>query len=1094
MRFLIVPGFCLMLVACSGTDQNLPDSKDGEKVHMGFTTLKPEESGIEFTNSIVESDSFNLFSYEYIYNGGGVAAGDFNNDGLTDLYFTGNQVSDKLYLNKGDLKFEDITDKAIGHSAREGWHTGVVLVDINNDGWLDIYVSRSGLPADKNLMANLLYVNNGDLTFSERGAEYGVDVKKNTTQSAFFDYDQDGDLDLYVMNHLYNQFNLGSADQPQVSQGSMEKIQNEFTDVLLRNENGKFVDVTRESGIYNYAFGLGLAIADFNDDGYEDIYVSNDYSMPDFLYINQGNGTFRNEIWQRTGHISNYSMGNDVADFNNDELPDIIALDMVSEDHARSKRNMGGMNISKFWNLVRNGMHYQYMFNTLQLNNGNGTFSEIGQLAGISKTDWSWAPVFADFDNDGLLDLFITNGYKRDARDLDATNKIKEGQLQKNNFQTALDLLPATKIQNYVYHNVGDLKFEKVTESWGLSQPVNSNGVALADLDNDGDLDLAVNNMDEVSGVIRNDLNSPNHYLRLKIEGSEFNRMGLGVKVRLKCEDQVQYREFQIERGYQSSLEPFIHFGLGKIDQVDELEVRWPDGTTVSLKNLSADQVLNIRYADGSKTERKVVPANPIFEKVSPGKINYLHRELQFDDFKREILLPHKMSQLGPFLSCGDVNGDKLEDIYVSGSVGVSGELFIQHNGGIYTAQPGPWKKELAREEMGSVFFDLEGDGDLDLYVVSGSNEFPFNSPLMQDQLYVNDGHGNFVNDTRNRLPQMETSGQRVAVGDFDGDGDSDLFIGGRQVPGMYPFAPKSYLLRNDGGKFTDVTPDSPDLISPGMITESLFDDFDRDGDLDLLCVGEWMPVSFFENTNGMFVNVTVRMGLQQSNGWWNTIAGGDFNGDGKNDYVVGNLGENNKYHPSLEKPLEIYCNDFDGNGTYDIVLGKYQDGVCYPVRGRQCSSEQMPFIKDKFPTYGDFAMADLNKIYGDDKLKKSLHYSVYDFRSCILLSNGTGYDRVPLPVYAQLGPLNKVVCYDFDRDGNMDIVGVGNNFSAEVETIRYDGGRGVVLLGDGKGSFRQLSPSQSGFFVNADGKDMIRVTNDLFVSVNSGLLVNFKF
>lgn len=1093
--FNLIPlAISMVFFSCSsnGGGENV-ESTDSTKFSMSFTTLTVAETGIDFSNNITESDSFNFFNYEYIYNGGGVAVGDINNDGLTDIYFTGNQVSDKLYLNKGEMKFEDITEKAIGAKASEGWHTGVVMVDINNDGWMDIYVSRSGKPTNKNLLANLLFVNNGDNTFTEKGAEYGVDVKRTTTQSAFFDYDNDGDLDLYVMNHPYNTANTNEQKKSVQEVEAMAKKGSEFSDVFLENVDGHFVDISKKAGIANHSFGLGLAISDIDNNGYQDIYVSNDYMAPDYLYMNKGDGTFSEEVRTRTGHISNYSMGNDIADFNNDGFLDIITVDMVSEDHIRSKKNMSGMSTKKFWDVVNVGYHFQYMFNALQLNNGNGTFSEIAQLSGIAKTDWSWAPLFADFDNDGYKDLFITNGYRRDSRDNDYNLKVESGQSTATNFKEALDLMPATKIENYIFQNNGDLTFTKKISDWNLDQPVNSNGAAYADFDNDGDLDLVVNNMDETSFVMRNELSSSNNYLRVRLTGNEKNKMALGAKLKLNYNGQTQYQEFQMSRGYQSSVEPVLHFGLGDIKQIDEVLIEFYDGKMISLKNVASNQMLDVSYADAivsSKEENKV---NPLFTETTNQTSNFTHQEIFMDDFQKEILLPNKMSQLGPFMSKGDVNGDKLEDLYISGSRGYSGSLFLQQADNSFIASNGPWSSEKDREELGSAMFDADNDNDLDLYVISGSNEYKFNAEKMMDQLYINDGKGNFKNETKTRLPKMETSGQRLAVADYDNDGDNDLFIGGRQTPSFYPFAPRSYLLKNNAGVFEDVTSQSLDLMGPGLITESIFDDFDADGDLDLICVGEWMPISFFENVSGVFSNVTAKYNLSETTGWWTSISAGDFNGDGKNDYVVGNIGDNNKFHPTKETPLEIYCHDFDENGSYDIVLGKYQNGICYPVRGRQCSSEQMPFIKEKFPTYTEFAIADLEKIYGEENLNKALHYSAVNFSSGILVSKGTGFDLKKLPIYAQFGPINKSIVYDFNGDGFLDIVAAGNNFGAEVETIRYDGGRGVVLLGDGTANFKQLSPSESGFLISSDVKDLVMISKSIFVSSNSSVLRSFS-
>lgn len=1081
-------------VACSGgSDNGQTENKDSLSTTMSFKTLTPEESGITFTNSIKETDSFNFFNYEYIYNGGGVAVGDINNDGLSDIYFTGNQVSDKLYLNKGNLKFEDITNSAIGKRAAEGWRTGVVMVDINNDGWLDIYVSRSGNPADRRLMQNQLYINNKNLTFTEAAAEYGVNSQRPTTQSAFFDYDNDGDLDLYIMNHPYNTSNTREDKKSVFEVERIAKMGSDFSDQLFRNDNGKYVDVSKEAGIANHAFGLGLAIGDINNDGFQDIYVSNDYMAPDYLYMNNGNGTFAEEIKERTNHISSFSMGNDMADFNNDGFMDIITVDMVSEDHIRSKKNMGGMSTKNFWDVVNIGYHFQYMFNALQLNNGDGSFSEIGQLAGISKTDWSWAPLFADFDNDGFQDLFITNGYRRDTRDNDFNLEAQKREGKFSGFQEALELMPATKIQNYVFQNSGNLKFEKRIEDWHIDQPVNSNGAAYADFDNDGDLDLVVNNIDEVSFVMENELSTSNGYLKIKLKGSEKNIFAVGARIEIQTDFGLCTRALQPSRGYLSSVDPVIHFGLGNIQMIQSVKVVFSDGKQVVLNDVAKNQIVEIDYANATAGAKTNETDATFFTQMNEPVLSYQHQEITVNDFEREILLPHKMSQLGPFVSVGDLNGDSLEDLYIGGPRGISGKMFIQQPDGIFKEISGPWVDQKAREELGSVIFDIEGDGDNDLLVLSGSNEYKFDSPLLMPQLYVNYGNLKFVNESDTRLPMTQTSAQRAAVGDIDKDGDLDLFIGGRQTPGFYPFAPRSYLLKNDQGKFVDVTEGSPDLLGPGMITDVVFDDFDNDQDLDLICVGEWMPISFFENNVGSFTNVSEKYGLSDVTGWWSSISIGDFNSDGKNDYVVGNLGENNKFHPDTDHPLEIYCADFDGSGTYDIVLGKYQNGVCYPVRGRQCSSEQMPFIQNKFPTYTDFAVADLEKIYGKENLDKALHYSATDFKSSILLSDGINFSLRDLPVEAQFGPLNKCLIKDFDGDGNLDILGVGNNFCAEVETIRYDGGRGVMMLGDGKGGFRCLSPTESGFLVRTDVRDMVAFGNRIAVFGNLSKTVVYE-
>ncbi|MFK8039239.1 MAG: VCBS repeat-containing protein [Crocinitomicaceae bacterium] len=1091
----------LFILACGSEKKKKDSAKDESsenKEEMFFTKLTAEETGIDFKNTVEETEAFNLFNFEYIYNGGGVAIGDINNDGLDDIYFSGNQVSDKLYLNKGNLQFEDITENAIGKYATEGWHTGVNMVDINSDGFVDIYVARSGKNPSDPLQANLLFINNKDNTFSEKSAEYGVNIDRRTTHSAFFDFDNDNDLDLYVMNHP-NQDPTGKkktvgAIQDLIKKGSPSG------DVLLENIDGKFIDITKKAGLYNHAYGLGIAVADLNNDGYEDLYISNDYMAPDHLYINNGDGTFTDESQAQLKHMSNYSMGNDIADFNNDTYPDIFTLDMASEDHVRSKKNMGGMSTINFWNTVNVGYHYQYMFNALHLNNANGTFSEIGQLAGISKTDWSWAPLFIDFDNDGLKDLVISNGYKRDTRDNDFIQYMKTPEGNQTSIQERLDLMPATKIQNYIYKNNGDLHFDKKMKDWKMDFAINSSGVGFADFDNDGDIDLALNNMEETAFIMKNELKSQNNYINIKVVGPEGNTRGLGTKIKIQTENGIQYQELQTTRGYISSVDPKLHFGIGEAKEIAAIEIEWLDGKHSFLANVKPNQTLTIDYNKSTISDQKIeINTNPIFKDVSSEHKTILHKEIAVNDFEKEVLIPNKMSQLGPFISKGDINNDGLEDFYLSGSRYFTGQLYIQSKNGKFTEKNGPWKKNKDIEEMESLMIDIDNDGDLDLYVVSGGNEVSIDSKGLYDQLYVNDGKGGFTNESSARLPKMMTSGQSISAGDINGDGFIDLFLAGRQTPGFYPFRPRSYLLLNRNGVFKDITNNSKDLMGPGLITSSLFDDFDQDGDLDIVCVGEWMPITFLENQDGLFVDVTDQKGTAKDVGWWYSIEKGDFNNDGLTDYIAGNLGWNNKFHPSKKNPLEIYCHDFDNSGTYDIVLAKYQNDVCYPVRGRQCSSEQMPFISQKFANYDQFATANMEKLYGKENLENaSIHYSATNFSTSILLNKGNSYDVKTLPAEIQFSTVNSIMVDDFNKDGNLDVLAAGNNYAAEVETIRYDGGRGALLYGNGDGTFKPLSPTESGWFVDTDAKDFTSVSTKMgklfLVASNNSSLKWFSF
>jgi enediyne biosynthesis protein E4 len=1055
---------------------------------MYFEIVPADQSGIDFTNSLTETAEFNYLSFQYMYNGGGVAIGDINNDGLADIYFTGNQVEDKLYLNKGDMKFEDISKTALDNQIDKGWHTGVTMADVNQDGYLDIYVSRSGLESDGELLSNLLYINQKDNSFKEESKTYGIAGNRASNQAAFFDMDNDGDLDLYIMNR---------PTPPAERKADVDLESFPYSDQLFENVKGKFHDISKEAGIQNYGFGLGISVADFNNDGFQDLYISNDYIGQDYMYINQKDKSFKEEIKSRTGHVAYNGMGVDVADFNNDGFMDIMTVDMAIEDHVKSKKSMGAMAPEEFWKSVEFGNQYEYMFNTLQLANGNGTFSDIALMAGVAKTDWSWGPLFADFDNDGLKDIVITNGFRREVRDNDYLLHQKSLTFDNSDFEEILGMAEETKVPNYFFKNMGDLSFKNVTIDWKMQEPINSNGAAYADLDNDGDLDLVINNMEMQSSILENKLKSNNHFLKVKI-----NENFEGARVEVRTTNQAFYQEINPTRGFQSSSSGILHFGLGDITKISQVVIRYPGGQIQVENDVAVDQLLELEYDRKQKEIAMYSIVRPNF-RSKKNLLSYKHTEYFMNDFLREILLPNKMSQLGPFMSKGDVDGNGLEDFYISGSRYYPGAMFYQVDTAIFEERSGPWVEQKEREELGSILFDCDNDGDLDLYVVGGSNEYIFysgnpkeeqyNKNLM-DQLYINDGTGQFGNETnRHFVEEFIFSGQRPIAGDYDGDGDLDLFIAGRQIPGFYPFAPRSVLLRNENGRFYNATNTSPDLAMPGMITQSLFDDIDGDGDLDLICVGEWMPITVFENVDGKFKNVTEKYGLTNTVGWWTSIAAGDFNSDGINDYVLGNVGENNKFHPSEEQPLEIYALDFDQSGTFDIVLGNYQNGTCFPVRGRECSSQQMPFITNKFPTYDEFANANLESIYGSTLLDSALHYSATEFKSSVLLSNASGFELQALPKLAQLGPMNAFIVNDFNNDGYMDVLGVGNNYGAEIETVRYDSNRGVLLIGDGTGQFVDQHPWESGFFVNSDAKDMLMIDNFIIVSSNNDSLKVFE-
>ena len=956
LHFLTATLLCFLL-ACQPTS-----SVEGPKASNEqplFTKISATESGIDFINRVPEDQNRNILRYQYYYNGGGVAIGDVNWDGLPDVCFSSNMGAPTLYLNQGNLKFQKAGPEAgLDVIAGASWSTGISMVDINADGWLDIYLCRSGNLRDEN-RRNLLFINQRNGTFKERGAFYGLDDPGYSMHAAFLDYDKDGDLDLFLSNHGVNFYGRDP-------QGTNTAIRDQYSgDKLYRNDNRQFVDVTEAAGIEQKAFsyGLGIAIGDLDDNGWDDIYVSNDFFEHDYLYYNQGDGTFKQSIHEATEQTSFFSMGNDISDLNNDGLADIFVLDMTANDHRRRQTNLEGLSYQKFWEFVDKGYHYQYMFNALQVNNGNGTFSNVSRLAGVSQTDWSWAPLLADLDNDGLKDIYITNGLRKDVLNLDFINITgaeltkyakPDGTLPKEYFLKLLEIMPSEKIQNPVYQNLGQFQFKEQSENWGLQGASFSNGASYADLDLDGDLDLVVNNMDEAAFVFQNNASATDkNWIRLKLNGPKTNPFGIGAKVTVKSVSQEQFQQLFTSRGFQSSVEPILHFGLDADTQID-IEVRWPDGKVSTVSKVTPNQKLNINYADAVAAEPKEKDNSiPIFQEVTltPNQGQFLQREeRKFESFKNEFLLPHELSNEGPAVAQTDLNGDGLSDVYLGGAAGFAGKLGIQNETGQFQVIRGPWEQDAASEDVDALFFDADADGDQDLYVVSGSNEFPAGDPRYQDRLYINDGNFNFTKAAA-ALPDSRLSNSSVAAADFDLDGDLDLFVGGFCEPGAYPRAPKSVLLRNEGGQFQDVTQEVfQEALAPGMVRDVLWNDWDQDGDADLILAGEWMNLLFFNNENGRLKNWSQTTGLPDLSGIYFSLTAADIDQDGDDDFIVGGLGQNHRYQATPEAPIQVFAGDFDGNGQVDPVMAYTINGKTYPIYGRTVLGEQMPVIKKKFP------------------------------------------------------------------------------------------------------------------------------------------------
>jgi hypothetical protein len=1089
-----------------------------------FRRLSHDRTGISFSNTIIENDSVNVLDFYYCYNGGGVGIGDFDNDGLQDIFFTGNMVSSKLYLNKGYLKFEDITEAA--GVATKGWIMGISLVDINNDGWLDIYLNVAG-PGQKNEYRNLLFINEGlnslgIPSFSEAAAQYGLADNSFSVQSAFLDYDRDGDLDMFLLTNR-----VDFSDKSFIHPSNYPATKGVTTDRLYKNigipdtlDHPFYIDVSEEAGIKYEGYGLGLAIDDLNADGWPDIYVANDFMPNDLIYINQQDGTFNDYSSQSQRHQSYNGMGVDIADINNDLLPDIMVVDMLPKSNERRKSMMSGMNYEKFLMEQEAGYVPQFMRNTLQLNQGKdaeGTthFSDISQLAGVHDTDWSWAPLMADFDNDGLRDIYITNGFVKDITDLDfinykapAVSMFGPQESKQEKRRKTIELLKGVKVSNFIFKNQGDFSFQDLTEDWGVDIPSYSNGAAYADLDNDGDLDIIINNINDNAFIFENQskhINKESHFLQLLLRGSEKNRSGLGAKVIVYTDSTSQYYYHSPVKGYLSSMHTPVHFGIGKHLLVDSLKITWNDGKCQLLKNIKVNQVLTIDYQEAKLCDATHdVDQNKAFRKANNDfSIQYQHIENRHNDFNRDPLLPRMFSRDGPGIAIGDIDLKNGQDFFIGGSAGNAGTLFLQTEDETFTKRSFD-TTEVNSEDMGVLFFDCDNDGDLDLYVVSGGSEFKKGAEEYQDRLYINDGAGNFTRNIRS-LPRITSSGSCVVGVDFDKDGDIDLFIGGRYDPGAYPTAPKSFLLENRNGTFHDKTEEkAKDLASIGMVTSAVWTDFDDDGWIDLIVVGEWMPITFFQNQRGKLVNITAKAGLANTKGWWNSIYPADIDQDGDIDYIVGNMGLNNDYKPTPEFPINLFAYDYDANGKVEPFLFRYQKNKkgkqeLVPFHGRDDLLKQLVMLKKKFQNYESYAHAGFAEIIPPDKFPKTNKFTAERFESCIIENKGGGkFILRALPVEVQLSSVYGILADDFNQDDKVDLLLAGNSYASEVMYGWQDASLGLCLWGDGNGYFTAVKPENSGFFLNKDIKGFASLHNKngekiVLAAANSDSLVALK-